>query len=75
MPATLILVLAAHRAGGLRRHERALLVVSPLTALLRDGAGATGVSFGLVLALATFACIAGRIGFRWPAIRRRAMAA
>ena len=70
VPATLLLVIAAHRAGGLRGYERALLIASPLTALLRDGAGATGFSFGLLLALATFACIAARV--RQPAIRREA---
>lgn len=73
VPATLLLVIAAHRAGGLRGYERALLIVSPLTALLRDGAGATGVSFGLLLSLATFACIAVRV--REATIGREAMAA
>lgn len=70
VPATLLLVMAAHRTGGLHPYERALLIVSPLTALLRDGAGATGVSFGFLLALATFACLCARVGFRWPAMRR-----
>ena len=61
VPATLLLVLVAHRAGGLRPHERALLIVSPLAALLRVGAGATGLPFGLILALATLACIGYRV--------------
>ena len=73
VPATLLLAIAGHRAGGLRGCERALLIVSPLTALLRDGAGATGFSFGLLLSLATFACIAARV--RQPAIGREAMPA
>jgi len=61
VPATLLLVLTAHRAGGLRRHERAFLLATPLFALLREGAGLTGVPFGLVLGLAALACIADRI--------------
>ncbi len=74
VPATLLLVIAAHRAGGLRGYERALLIVSPLSALLRDGAGATGFSFGFALSLATFACIAVRVGpWAWP-VRRAAAA-
>lgn len=60
IPATLFLVMAAHREGGLARHERALLVISPLAALIRVGAGATGLSFGLALGVATLACIAWR---------------
>ncbi len=75
VPATLLLVMAAHRAGGLRGYERALLIASPLTALLRDAAGATGFSFGLLLSLATFACIAARISFRPSAIHHEAVAA
>lgn len=61
VPATLLLVLTAHRAGGLRRHERAFLLATPLFALLREGAGLTGVPFGLVLGLAALAWIADRI--------------
>lgn len=57
VPATLFLGLAAWKAGGLAGHERALIAVSPLAALLRVGAGATGFSFGLVLALATIGCV------------------
>ena len=60
IPAMLFLVMAARAQGGLARHERMLLVVSPLAALLRVGAGATGFSFGLALALATLACVAWR---------------
>ncbi|MDP4002926.1 glycosyltransferase family 87 protein [Methylobacterium sp. NEAU K] len=60
VPATLLLVLVAHRAGGLRPHERMLLIASPLFALLREGAGLTGFPLGLVLSLATLGCIAHR---------------
>lgn len=74
VPATLLLVIAAHRAGGLHRYERALLIVSPLAGLVRDGAGATGVPFGLLLSLATFACIAARIE-GWPRSVRHPAAA
>ena len=61
VPATLLLVLTAQSAGGLRRHERALLLATPLFALLREGAGLTGFPLGLMLGLATLACIADRI--------------
>jgi hypothetical protein len=75
VPATLLLVLAAHRAGGLRRHERALLLATPLFALLREGAGLTGFPLGLVLGLATLACIADRIQpLRFSGWRRSAPA-
>lgn len=60
VPATLLLALVAHRAGGLRPHERALLCAAPLCALFREVAGLTGVSLGLVLSLATLGCIAYR---------------
>ncbi|MCJ2012987.1 glycosyltransferase family 87 protein [Methylobacterium sp. J-076] len=60
VPATVFLGLAARKAGGFAGHERVLLAVSPLAALLRVGAGATGFSFGLALALATFGCVAWR---------------
>jgi len=72
IPATLFLVMAAHREGGLARHERALLVISPLAALIRVGAGATGLSFGLALGVATLACIAWRAG---PVVSRPAAGA
>jgi hypothetical protein len=61
VPATLLLTLAAHRAGGLRRSERALLFAAPLFALVREVAGLTGLSLGLALSLATLACISRRI--------------
>lgn len=61
VPAALLLALAAHRAGGLRPHERALLCSVPLFAVVREAAGLTGFPLGLVLSLATFACIAGRV--------------
>lgn len=54
-------MLTAQSAGGLRRHERALLLATPLFALLREGAGLTGFPLGLMLGLATLACIADRI--------------
>ncbi|SFL58591.1 glycosyltransferase family 87 protein [Methylobacterium pseudosasicola] len=74
VPATLLLVLAAHRTGGLRRNERALLLATPLFALLREGAGLTGFPLGLILALATLACIADRIRpWRLSAERRSAL--
>lgn len=57
IPATLFLGLAAKKAGGLAGHERALIAISPLAALIRVGAGATGFSFGLALALATFGSV------------------
>ncbi len=62
LPATLFLGLAAVKQGGLVAHERLLIALSPLTALVRFAAGETGFSFGLALALATFACIAWRVG-------------
>ncbi|GJD35840.1 glycosyltransferase family 87 protein [Methylobacterium aerolatum] len=68
IPATLFLVLAANRAGGLARHERALLALSPLAALIRVGAGATGFSFGLALALGTLACVWWRADRRITAV-------
>lgn len=75
VPATLLLVLAAHRAGGLRRHERALLLATPLFALLRECAGLTGFPLGLALGLATLACIAERIRpWGYPGGRGRALA-
>ena len=61
VPATLFLAVGAHRAGGLRPHERALLIAAPLAALLRVGAGTTGFSFGLALMLATLGCVAWRV--------------
>ena len=60
VPATILLALAAHRAGGLRRHEWALMLAVPLTALLRLAMASTGISFGFLLGVATFACIAAR---------------
>ena len=60
VPATALLVVAAHRAGGLRAPERWLLIATPLTAMLRLGMDATGVPFGLLFALATFGCIVAR---------------
>ena len=60
IPATILLALAAHRAGGLRRHEWALMLAVPLTALLRLAMASTGISFGFLLGVATFACIAAR---------------
>ncbi|MBE7244195.1 MAG: DUF2029 domain-containing protein [Actinomycetospora chiangmaiensis] len=60
VPALLYLVMAAHRSGGLARHERALLACTPFTALLRVGAAVTGFSFGLALALGTLVCVAWR---------------
>ena len=74
VPATLLLVLAAHRSGGLRAHERALLFATPLFALLREGAGLTGFPLGLILGLATLACIAERVFSRVPAGGREAAA-
>ncbi|MCJ2142082.1 glycosyltransferase family 87 protein [Methylobacterium sp. E-066] len=75
VPATLLLVLTAHRAGGLHRPERALLLATPLFALLREGAGLTGFPFGLILGLATLACIADRIRpWRFSGGRRSALA-
>ncbi|MEE7506165.1 glycosyltransferase family 87 protein [Methylobacterium mesophilicum] len=61
VPATLLLALAAHRAGGLRSHERALICAVPLFAVVREAAGLGGFPLGLVLSLATFACIARRV--------------
>ena len=61
VPAALLLALAAHRAGGLRPHERALLCAVPLFAVVREAAGLTEFPLGLVLSLATFACVAGRV--------------
>jgi len=66
VPATLFLGVAAWKAGGLAGPERALLAVSPLAALLRVGAGATGFSFGLALALATLGCVAWRARVSLP---------
>ncbi|GJD77252.1 hypothetical protein GCM10007886_16900 [Methylobacterium gregans] len=60
VPATVLLVVAARQAGGLRACERWLLVAAPLTAALRTGAEATGICFGLIFALATLACLAAR---------------
>jgi hypothetical protein len=60
VPATVLLVVAARRAGGLHAYERWLLIAAPLTAGLRVGAEATGICFGLIFALATLACIAAR---------------
>lgn len=60
VPATVLLVVAARRAGGLQAHERWLLIAAPLTAALRVGAEATGIGFGLLFALATLACLAAR---------------
>ncbi|TXN60034.1 DUF2029 domain-containing protein, partial [Methylobacterium sp. WL18] len=61
--------------GGLRRHERALLLATPLFALLREGAGLTGFPLGLALGLATLACIAERIRpWGFPGGRRSAPA-
>jgi hypothetical protein len=61
VPATLLLALAAHRAGGLRPHERGLICATPLFALVREVAGLTGFSLGLVLGLAILACVAHRV--------------
>ena len=80
VPATLFLGLAAVKAGGLVAHERWLIALSPLAALIRVAAGETGLSFGLALALATLACIAWRVGLTalWPQgglpVTRRAVA-
>ncbi|MCJ2060428.1 DUF2029 domain-containing protein [Methylobacterium sp. J-048] len=75
VPATLLLVLEARRTGGLRRHERGLLLATPLFALLREGAGLTGFPLGLILGLATLACIADRIRpWRFLGGRRSALA-
>lgn len=60
VPATLLLILVAHRSGGLRPHERALVCVTPAFAVIREVAGLTGLSLGLVLSLVTLACIADR---------------
>jgi hypothetical protein len=60
VPATLLLILVAHRSGGLRPHERALVCATPAFAVIREVAGLTGLSLGLVLSLATLACIADR---------------
>lgn len=71
VPATLLLALVAHRAGGLSAHERGLLCATPLFALLREGAGLTGLSGGLLLSLATLGCIAFRVRpWTIPIIRR-----
>ncbi len=64
LPATLFLGLAAVKEGGLVAHERILIALSPLTALIRIAAGETGFSFGLALALATLACVAWRVGLK-----------
>ncbi len=61
VPATLLLALAAHRAGGLRPHERVLICCAPLFAVTREVAGLTGFPLGFVLSVATLACIAHRI--------------
>ena len=60
VPATILLAFAAHRAGGLRRHELALMLTAPLAALLRPAMASTSLSFGFLLGLATLACIAAR---------------
>jgi multisubunit Na+/H+ antiporter MnhF subunit len=64
LPATLFLGLAAVKEGGLVAHERLLIALSPLTALIRIAAGETSFSFGLALALATLACVAWRVGLK-----------
>ncbi|GJE54617.1 glycosyltransferase family 87 protein [Methylobacterium thuringiense] len=60
VPATLLLVMAARRTGALKPHERWLLIAAPATALLRPAMAATGISFGLMIGLATLACVAAR---------------
>ena len=60
VPATILLARAAHAAGGLRRHELALMWAAPLVALLRPAMASTGMSFGFLLGSATLACIAAR---------------
>ena len=62
VPATLFLGIAAVKDGGLVAHERLLIALSPLTALVRVAAGETGLSFGLALTLATLVCIGWRVG-------------
>ncbi|MGU3542479.1 glycosyltransferase family 87 protein [Methylobacterium sp. A52T] len=71
VPAVLLLALAAHRAGGLRARERALLCAVPLFAVVREAAALTGFPLGLVLSVATFACIAARIVPRSVTLDRR----
>ncbi|MEA1834463.1 glycosyltransferase family 87 protein [Methylobacterium durans] len=61
VPASALLAIEAHRRGGLNGAERALLIASPLaSAALRTVAGATGLSLGLALALATLGLVAAR---------------
>ncbi len=60
VPAIALLVVVAHRAGGLHGPERWLLIATPLTAMMRLGMDATGFPFGLLFALATFGCILAR---------------
>ena len=61
VPATALLAVEAHRRGGLTAAERGLLITSPIAAAtLRSVAGATGLSLGLALALATLGLIAAR---------------
>lgn len=71
VPATVFLVLAARKAGGLAEHEKILLIISPLTAVMRPATEATGLSFGLALALATLACVWWRVGHGAPSRYRR----
>ena len=74
VPATLLLALVAHRTGGLRPHERVLVCAAPLAAVIRETAGFTGLSLGLILSLATLACIAHRVA-PWSVPGRRHAAA
>ncbi|TXM92494.1 glycosyltransferase family 87 protein [Methylobacterium sp. WL116] len=60
VPATILLAIAAHRAGGLHDRERALMLAAPFVALLRPAMAATSLPFGFLLGLATLACIAAR---------------
>lgn len=64
LPATLFLGLAAVKEGGLAAHERMLIAISPLTALIRVAASETGISLGFALAFATLACVGWRVGLK-----------
>ena len=60
VPATILFAIAAHRAGGLRGIERALLLATPFFALMRPVMATTSISIGFLLGAATLACIAAR---------------
>lgn len=60
IPATILLAIAAHRAGGLRGYERGLMILAPLTAAFRPLVNEIGIPFGFLFAAATLLCVAAR---------------